>query len=484
MSDKLQHECAVAAVFGVSQAARRLVKLLYMLQHRGPQASGIVTWVKSLRKLRSYRAKGLVRKVFSKQALQKLTGNCAIGHNRYSTCGGNNSLAIQPHIVEDIAGASNGDLPQYKRLRRWLFRHGMILKSFNDGEAITALVAYYLKQGKTPLEAIRLVMEHPNLRGAAYSCVFIINGELWAFRDPLGFRPLALARYGKGYMVASENCAFRTVGASFIREVKAGEIIRINKDGSRSFEGLRGKCLAQCIFEYIYFARPDSIIFGESVSDIRKRLGRRCWKEFWARYVANYQTQHGANKKLRLKKSDYVVISVPDSANSIALGVHEASGIRFDFGFIRHHQSGRGFLENLQGAREDTAAFKYNPDPAVVGGKIVIVVDDSIVRGTTSKKLVRMLYNAGARKVIMLIGSPMVIGQCFFGIDTPTKGELIANRESLSGMIHTLELDDLYFLSVNGLKSCVPDNGVNFCKGCFTGKYPCQELIPADKLVA
>lgn len=469
MSDKLQHECAVAAVFGTRSAAVLTVKLLYMLQHRGPQASGIASWDGEVPIL--YKRPGLVRSIFGPTVVEKLTGRVAIGHNRYSTCGGNDDVAIQPHIVDNIVGASNGDVPRYTYLRQWLLDKKCELKSHNDGEAIVALVAYHLRQSLEPLEAIRATMGHPDLEGAAYSCVFIINGELWAFRDPYGIRPLALGRSGTMYVVASETNAFRIVNVTYIRDIAPGEIYRINASGGEGFPGPSVPERRQCVFELIYFAYPGSKVFGISVSDFRKQLGAQLGELY--------------RNVITADPSEYVVVSVPDSANSIGLGFARSSGLPLDFGLLRGHFAGRGFLEDDQAKRDDTAIFKYNPDPAVVSGKRVILVDDSIVRSTTMRKLVRMIRGAGAVEVIILIGSPPVVSQCFFGINTPTRSELIATSKSVEEIRLKIEADVLRYLSIPALRCCLPENGKHFCLGCFDpDTYPCLDRIPGEKFQA
>jgi amidophosphoribosyltransferase len=493
MSDKFKHECAVAAVFGNKNAAELCMQQLYMQQHRGPQATGMVTWDDG--KLIVHKKTGEVRDVFTPNVLSQLPGRIAVGHNRYNTCGGDEEEAIQPHVVKckkrgcEVVGASNGDVPCIDSLRSRLEEH-FDLESSNDGEAIVTLVAYHLDEGLETLEAIRQVMTDPDLRGAAYSCVFIIEGEVWLFRDPLGFRPLSIGRYGKAYVAASETVAFDIIGADYIRDIKPGEIYCINEEGGQGFLGVKSDKTAFCIFEYIYFGRPDSKIFGHSVSEIRKRLGAKLWELYRYDIVPGLREIEAIvdtterQEALRQKLSEYVVISVPDSSNSIALGVSRASGIEFDFGLIRGHYSKRTFLEKEQGLRKESVKYKHNPDRSVLAGKRVIVVDDSIVRSTTMEKDVRMIRNAGAIEVIVLVGSPPIISQCFFGIDTPTKGELAAANSSVDEICLAIESDKLFYLTLEGLLESVPDGGTSYCLGCFTGKYPYHERIPADKMEA
>lgn len=466
-------ECAVVGVYGSPDATSLCRDMQHMLQHRGPAAAGIATFdgvdVQLKKEL------GLVRTIFTDEVVQGLRGNVAIGHNRYATCGGKAQCDAQPFVFKTpnghvVVGGSNGDIPRYILLRSWLSTtcgQAYEPQTNTDGEALMVLIGYYLDQGCSPREAILRLMQHPDLQGAAYSTVCLIDGELWAFRDPKGFRPLVLGRFGTAYVVASETCAFKIIGAKYVREIFRGEMVRINKEGERSFPGLKSETKALCEFEWIYFARPDSIVFGHSVSAARKRFGRKLWK------LHRQAITHDL--------AEYIVCAVPDSSNSTALGFSEDSGITHDFGIIRSHYAGRGFLHDNQPAREEAAKVKYSIDDEVVHGKRVIVIDDSLVRGTTLRKLIRMLRLAGAVEVIVLIGAPPITHPCFFGIDTPTFAELVASHMDNDEIRHHIEADYLGYLTIAGLHECLPNQGNDFCSACFTGKYPCQENIPAEK---
>jgi amidophosphoribosyltransferase len=466
-------ECAVAGVFGSPDAARLCSDMQHMTQHRGPAAAGMATFDGT--QIHLQKARGLVREVFTKAALMRLPGNVAMGHNRYVTQGNNGDDDAQPFTFttpggHTLAGGSNGDVPRYKLLRTWLAGQAngeYAVQTKTDGEALVRLIGYYLDQGQVPREAILSLMQHPDLEGAAYSAVCIIDGELWAFRDPMGFRPLVLGRFGTAYVVASETCAFKIIGATYVREVFRGEIVCINKKGERSYPGLKSEHKALCVFEFIYFGRPDSKIFGHSVSAMRKKFGARIWRDHGSAIIHD--------------REEYVVCGVPDSSKSTAIGFSRASGLPYDLGIIRSHYAGRGFLHETQDAREEAAKIKYSPDDDVVLGKRVIVIDDSLVRGTTLRKLVRMLRLAGAIEVIVLIGSPPITHPCFFGIDTPTFVELVASHMSEEEICHNIEADYLGYLSIQSLRECLPNQGKDFCFACFTGKYPCQENIPPEK---
>ena len=469
----LKHECAVAGVFGDEQAARTCRQMLHMMQHRGPEATGIATYDGA--QISVHKGLGLVREVHTPDIVGNMPGAVAIGHNRYATCGGHDVDSARPYQATTLTGvevaeAGNGDVPRYQYLRQAVNALGerYQLKTHNDGEAMLMLLIYFLDQGLEPKEAIIQLMLHPDLEGAAYSCVFIIGGELWAFRGPKGYRPLVLGRFGTAYVVASESCAFKIIGATYIREVTRGEIMHVSSEGERSYPGVKSDTKALCEFELIYFARPDSKVFGESVSEFRKRTGRKLWELYQSQFTAPFE--------------EYLVVPVPDSSNSTAKGFSQASGMEMDFGLIRSHFAGRGFLEASQPAREEAAHEKYSADEAVVRGRRIILVDDSLVRGTTLRKLLRMLRLAGAVEVIVLIASPPFKFPCFFGIDTPTFAELIASHQSIEEIQHEIEADFLAYLTMEALNECLPKGGVDFCHACFTGNYPCADKIPPEKL--
>ena len=489
-SDKMHDECAVVAVYGNKGASMLCMKMLHMLQHRGPEASGITIFNNG--ELNTHKGMGWVQNVYSTELLKKMEGLVGIGHNRYPTCGEGSSIAgddninaAQPHTITSkggikIAGASNGDVPRYKYLRERLIKLDYQLKTHNDGEVLVALIAYYIDQGNDPVEAITALMHDEDLKGAAFSCVFIIDGQLFVFRDPLGFRPLSLARYGKAYVVASESCAFDIIGADYIRDVFSGEIVQVDDSGERSRGRINDRNHYHCVFEWIYFARPDSVMFGSFVSTKRKEFGTKLWESNWKNIIPDLDQLSGDSLRQRL--DEYVVIAIPDSSNSIALGVSTASGIPFDIGLIRSHYTGRSFLATSQKSRQGIVALKFNPDRAVVNGKRVIVVDDSIVRGNTTRKIIRMLRLAGAIEIIVLIGSPPVKFSCLFGIDTPTTAELKASTMSIDEIRLDIEADQLYYLTDEQLCECLPKNGTGFCRACFNGDYPYIENIPVEKL--
>jgi len=452
-------------IYGNPKAAALTVDGNYMQQHRGQEASGIVTLDNG--QFFVHKGIGLVREIFSKEILTGLPGQIAIGSNLYSTNNAGGDENIQPFIIESkksikIAGCIDGDLPFYEELRQCLkdeFDYDLV--SNHPGEAVVALVAMYLDQGNDELTAIKKTME--KFKGGACSGVFIINGALWAVRDAFGFRPLALGRLGEAYVIVSETCAFDIMGASYIRDVEPGQIVRINQEGERSFSGQASEETAFCGFEYIYFARPDSMVFGHPVSVIRKKIGAKLWE-------------------LYPVEAD-LVISIPDSANQHAIGLAHASDIRYDEGLIRSHYVGREFIEPDQDKREDVQKYKHNPVRGILRGKRVIVVDDSIVRGTASRKLVRMLRIAGAKEIHMRIGSPRIYYPCFFGVDTPTRKELAANIwPDQEDFRQYIEADSVEHIPLEALYDCLPGGGRRYCSACFTGEYSCAERIPPEKL--
>ena len=445
--------CGVVGVHGSPGAAQVARNAMHLLQSRGQEACGLGTQDEG--NIRLIKDLGLVRSVLHDGVLAELPGQEAVGHTRYATCGQNTKEDAQPHLIklEDgtkIMGATNGDIPNYQSLREELVGTGVELKSNNDGELIIAYIAHFIDQGQEILDAIKNTMA--KFEGGAFSGVLLTPNTLWAFRDPHGFRPLSMARLQTGYIIASESCAFNIVGADFIRDIFPGAITRIDKEGARDFVGVKEGNLCLCDFELVYFGRPDSRIFGYSVSDVRKKLGAGLWE------LAHIEAD--------------VVGSIPDSANAYAIGFAHASGISYDNVLIRHHSSGREFIEGSQEIRDTTAKYKHSPDPAVVRGKRVVLVDDSIVRGTTIRKRVRMVRLAGAREVHVRIGSPPVVSSCFHGIDTPDPQEFIANRKDLRERQAFFEADSLIHHTQESYEACLPGNPDNYCRACFTGKYP------------
>jgi amidophosphoribosyltransferase len=451
MIEKLIHEeCGVFGIFGARKASELTYLGLYALQHRGQEGAGIV----SSNGERFYQHKGLgeVNEVFSnKDTLNQLKGDLAIGHNRYSTTGISSSINVQPLSITykkgNLALAHNGNLTNSYSLRTCMERTGSIFQTSSDSEIILHLVARSKKE--TVEEMIQDAIS--KVKGA-FSLVFNTGDSLVAARDPYGFRPLALGRLNNAWVVASETCAFDIIGAKYERDIEPGEVVVINHKGIKSSTPFKPVKHAFCIFEFIYFARPDSMIYGENVDKIRRRLGRQLAKE-------------------KPAPAD-IVISVPDSSNTATLGYCEESGIKYEVGLIRNHYIGRTFIEPEQTIRDLDARIKFNPVRGVLKDQRVAIVDDSIVRGTTSKKLIKMLRNAGAKEVHFRVSSPPIISPCFYGIDMPTKEELIASSKSVEEIRGYLDVDSLGYLSIPGMLSMHSLGGRNFCVACFSGKYP------------
>ena len=457
--DRFHDECGVVGVQHHPEAARLAYLGLYALQHRGQESAGIVS--SDGTQLNRHLGMGLVADIFNKNTLEPLRGSLAIGHVRYATAGETSLRNAQPLLATTshglLAVAHNGNLTNAITIRRQLENTGSIFQSTSDSEVILHLVAR--SRAKSLREAIIEALRQ--LEGS-YSLVLCTKKELIAVRDPYGVRPLVLGKMGSSVIVASETCAFDLVGAKFVREVKPGELLYVNGGGLRSTmfaESTRGT--AHCSFENIYFARPDGIIFGKSVYSVRKELGKQLAKEAPA-------------------KAD-LVVAVPDSANVAAVGYAEESGIPFGLGLIRSHYIGRTFIEPRQSIRDFGARIKYNAVPDALRGKSIVLVDDSIVRGTTSRKLVRMLRRVGAKAIHMRISSPPIIGPCYYGIDTPTKKELIASNNSVQQIKDYLGVDSLAYLSVDGLLKCCGGDRRKFCVGCFTDQYPIPLMDFAKK---
>ncbi len=448
----LHEECGIVGVYGHPDAANLTYLGLYALQHRGQEASGIVTY--DGKQFRQEKGMGLVADVFNPQNLETLIGSAAIGHNRYSTCGEGSFENVQPLMGRSARGtlalAHNGNLVNATVLIRELEVAGAVFKSTVDSEVILHLLAR--SSASTLLN--RIVDSLFQVRGA-YSLLFLTEEGLIAVRDPYGVRPLLLGRLGEGYVLASESCAFDLIGATLIRDIAPGEVIRINEKGMESFFPFPKVQSAQCVFEYVYFARPDSTIFSQSVYGIRKRLGHELAKES--------------------PVSADIVIPVPDSGVVSALGYSEAAMIPFEMGLTRNHYVGRTFIEPKDAIRHFGVKVKLNAVREVLHGKRVVVVDDSLVRGTTSRKIVKMIRAAGAKEVHVRISSPPIRSPCFYGIDTPTRKELIASSHTLSEICKHLTADSLAYLSEEGLFRAVHHNQRSvegFCKACFTSQYP------------
>jgi amidophosphoribosyltransferase len=450
LENLIHEECGVFGIFGAKKAAELTYLGLYALQHRGQEGAGIVS--SNNGKIYQHRGPGEVNEVFSrKETFNGLKGHLAIGHNRYSTTGASSSVNVQPLLITyrkgKLALAHNGNLTNSYSLRASMEKNGSIFQTSSDSEIILHLVA---RSKKTTIEEM---IQDALLRvKGAFSVVFNTGDSIVAARDPHGFRPLALGRLKNAWVVASETCAFDIIGAKYERDIQPGEIAVINQKGIKSYFPFKPVRHAFCIFEFIYFARPDSIIYNENVDKIRRRLGRQLAKE-------------------KPAKAD-IVISVPDSSNTATLGYCEESGIKYEVGLIRNHYIGRTFIEPEQTIRDLDARIKFNPVRGVLKNQRVVVVDDSIVRGTTSKKLIKMLRNAGAKEVHFRVSSPPIISPCFYGVDMPTKEELIGSSKSVEQIRAYLNVDSLGYLSLSGMLSMHSLNGRDFCVACFSGKYP------------
>jgi amidophosphoribosyltransferase len=445
-----REKCGVVGVFGHPEAANLAYLGLCALQHRGQEAAGIVSSDGHV--LVSHRGLGLVTDIFPEPIIRRLRGHAAIGHNRYSTTGGSQHLKnAQPLVVEygrgGLALAHNGNLVNAERLRAELEDRGSIFQSTVDTEVIIHLIA---SSNAETLED-RVVDALHQVRGA-YSLVFLAPDKLIAVRDPHGFRPLVLGRVKGAWVVASETCALDLVDAEYEREIEAGEMVVMTESGIVSYHPFTKVTGAACIFEHIYFARPDSTIFGRSVYQSRKELGRTLARESGV-------------------PAD-VVIPVPDSGVPAAIGFAEAAGIPFEMGLIRNHYVGRTFIEPRDAIRHFGVKVKLNAQRNVLEGKRVVVVDDSIVRGTTSRKIVKMIRDAGATEVHMRISSPPTTNPCYYGIDTPTRAELIASSHDVDEIRRYITADSLAYLSTEGMYGFLGGPRPGYCDACFTGRYP------------
>jgi len=449
MEDKFHDECGVVGIYGHAEAATLAYLSLYAQQHRGQESAGIVASNGEV--LISHRGMGLVADIFDQSILSTLKGTIAIGHNRYSTAGKTVLKNCQPFVVEWAHGAlaigHNGNLVNAEQLRDELETRGSIFQSTSDTEVIIHLIA---GSGAGPLMD-RIVDALRRVEGA-YSLVMMTEDRLIGARDPAGFRPLVLGRLGSAYVLASETCALDLVDAKYEREIEPGEIVEISAAGLRSLRPFPPSTPHRCVFEYVYFARPDSNLFGRNVYEVRKELGRQLARESGV-------------------PAD-IVIPVPDSGLPAAIGYAEEAGIPFEMGLIRNHYVGRTFIEPSSSIRNFGVRVKLNAQRDVLEGKRIVVVDDSIVRGTTSRKLVTMIRQAGAREVHMRISSPPTRHPCFYGIDTPTRGELIAAAQPLEEIRRFLDADSLAYLSMEGLFAFTKGQGGTFCDACFSGNYP------------
>jgi amidophosphoribosyltransferase len=457
-ADRPREACGIFGVYGADEAAGLCYLALYSLQHRGQESSGIA--VSDGSHMRTKLGMGLVGDVFDEAALASLPGHLAIGHNRYSTTGRVSLANAQPIVVDckvgRLAVAHNGNITNAVTLRDDMEAQGHIFQSTSDSEIVLHRIARS-RAGELP----DMVAEAVTGLEGAISIVILAKDRLFAYRDPHGFRPLCVGRLGDAWLISSESCAFDILRGHYLRDVQPGELIVIDGDGLHSALVAGPRRLAKCIFEYVYFARPDSVVFEENVDKVRRKLGQALAKESPA-------------------EADFV-IAVPDSSNSAALGYSLASGIRFEFGLIRNHYVGRTFISPKQTLRDTGVLIKYNPVRGVLRGKRVVVVDDSIVRGSTMQKLVRLLRDGGAAEVHLRISSPPITHPCFYGIDMPTKEELIGSRFDVEGIRQFLGVDSLAYLSLEGMLSCVA-GPEGFCRACFSGDYPVPIRDNAGKL--
>ena len=449
MLDKLHEECGVVGVYGHPEAANLVYLGLYALQHRGQESAGIVASTHS--KMRLEVGMGLVADVFDPIRILKLPGPLAIGHNRYSTAGKSELVNAQPCMINYSAGslalAHNGNLVNAQTIRKDLGGKGAIFQSTNDSEVIVHLMA----QSKAETFLDRAAEALKQVSGA-YSLVLMTKTELLAARDPHGFRPLCLGKLDGSYIVASETCVMDLIEAEFIREIEPGELILINDQGIQSFFPFKKVETKHCVFEHIYFARPDSFIFGEHVYTARKNMGRAMAQESPADVD--------------------LIVPVPDSGVVSAMGFAEESGIPFEMGLIRNHYVGRTFIEPQSQIRHFGVKLKLNAVKKIIAGKRVAIIDDSIVRGTTARKIVKMLRDAGAKEIHLRISAPPILHSCFYGIDTPTKEELIAHTHNLEETRQYLAADSLAYLSLEKMMEVLENGKKKFCSACFDGNYP------------
>ncbi|PIE77024.1 MAG: amidophosphoribosyltransferase [Clostridiales bacterium] len=455
--DKLREECGVVGIY--STEPQDIGFLLYVgliaLQHRGQESAGIITVDNG--KFNAKKGQGLVQEVFTDHDIKRLVGQQGVAHVRYSTTGANSEKNIQPfyfvHKNKNIAYAHNGNLVNFKHLRRDLEASGAIFRTESDSEIVAHLLAKYLQQGE-----IAALKQTFNAIKGAFSLAMIIGDKLIAVRDPFGIRPLVLGRLGNAYVVASESVAFDSMGAQFIRDVEAGEMLIIDQNGVESIKYCDDKRVAHSAFEYVYFARPDSVIDGISVYKTRVAAGRLL--------AQNHPVDAD------------IVIPVPDSGRSAAIGYAEVSGLTYGEGLIKNKYVGRTFIQPTQAQREMALKIKLNVLREIIAGKRVVLIDDSIVRGTTSKKIVSLLKASGASEVHLRVSSPMVKYPSYYGIDTPNAAELVASQMGLEQIRNMIGADSLAFLTVDELVSCIGLKKDELCLDIFTGDYP----VPIDDL--
>jgi amidophosphoribosyltransferase len=447
--DKFKEECGVFGIYGHPEASTLTQLGLFALQHRGQEACGIVS--SDGAELHQFRSMGLVADVLSEDVLRNLKGASAIGHTRYSTAGGNTIREVQPFAVTcqhgQIAVCHNGNLPYAQERRQKLEREGAIFSSTSDTETILHSIARC--EAPNVIEAIAKVLKETE---GAFSLLFLMPNALVAVRDPRGFRPLNLGKLKNAWCVASETCAFDLIDAEYIREIKAGEMLVINERGLHSFFPFEEKPKSVCAFEHVYFSRPDSIIFGRSVNQSRHNMGKQL------------AIEHPAEAD--------IIVPVPDSGVAAAIGYARQSGINYRQAIIRNHYIGRTFIEPSQSIRSFGVRLKLNPIRDLIEGRRIVLVDDSIVRGTTSKKIVQMVREAGAKEVHMRVSCPPTVSPCYYGVDTPRKADLIAAQMSVEEVRRFIEADSLGYLSMEGMLEAIGLEKNSACVACWNGKYP------------
>ena len=457
--DHFHDQCGIVGVYGHPDAAHLCYMGLYALQHRGQESAGIAAADGA--RIRLEKGMGLVNDVFTAGRLETLAGDHAIGHVRYSTSGDTVATNAQPYLIEchrgPIAVGHNGNLTNAAILRQELEAAGSIFQSTSDTEVILHL---YARSHRERLEDAIAASLYKVM--GAFSLLFLTPEALVAARDPWGFRPLVLGKLGAATVIASETCALDLIDAVYVRDVEPGEVVVVDKKGLRAFKPFPPEPTAHCVFEHVYFARPDSLVFGRTVLESRLALGRQLAREQPA-------------------DAD-VVCPVPDSGMGAALGFSQESGLPFEWGLIRNHYVGRTFIQPRQGQRSVGVKIKLNPVRHVIAGRRVVLIDDSIVRGTTSRKIVRMVREAGAREVHLRISSPPTTGPCYYGIDTPLKSELIASANDVDAIRRFVEADSLGYLSQEGLLQAAGDApGRRHCTACFTGRYPVAVSVPDEE---
>jgi amidophosphoribosyltransferase len=449
MFDKFREACGVFGIYGHTEAAKLTYLGLYALQHRGQESAGIAA--SDGTRVRALREMGYVNEIFTEEAIATLPGHLAIGHTRYSTAGESKLSNAQPILIDCVHGqiaiAHNGNIVNANEIKDRLVHDGSIFQTNSDTEVVVHLYARS-KAGSVPDALVESIAQ---LTGA-FSFAIMTRDHLVAARDPHGFRPLALGRLGDAWVVCSETCALDLINATYVRDVEPGEVLIIGADGVQSLRAFPPTKLAHCVFEHVYFSRPDSEVFGQSVNEVRTNLGRLLARE----------TGVDAD----------VVVPIPDSGVCAAIGYAEEAKVPMRFGLIRNHYVGRTFIEPAQAIRHFGVKVKLNPVKSILAGNRVVLVDDSIVRGTTSRKIVKMVRAAGAKEVHLRISCPPTISPCFYGVDTPRRAELIAATHSLEEIRRYVNADTVGYLSMAGLLEAVGKRQQHYCTSCYTGQYP------------